>query len=310
MNKRGFEFSFTWLFAIIVGAVIIFIAIFAATNFIQSSRLESDAKVAEQLGILLNPVETNLEDARYAVISFPTETRFISRCRETGNFGRQIISTSLKSGLGEEFTSETTENFFFNKYIFSEEQQDVKELYLLVKPFEMPYKTADLIFAYSDEYCFVNPSSEIKEDIESLNPAKINISDSDELCPRNSVRVCFNSFSGNCDISVDLNRKSVEKEEEILYYEGELVYGAIFSAPEIYECQIKRLMKRSSELAYLYAAKSDFLQGKGCSSSLGEELRRFAVLGSGINSSAELDIIANEAENLRRRNENLICGTF
>ena len=116
-NKRGFEFSFNWLFAIIVGAVIIFIAIFAATSFIDTSRRQSDAVTAEQLGILLNPVETSLEDIKYAVIGFPTETRVVNKCRETGNFGRQIISASVKSGIGDEFLN-GTENFFFNKYLF------------------------------------------------------------------------------------------------------------------------------------------------------------------------------------------------
>ena len=56
INKKGIEFNFAWLFAIIVGAVIIFIAIFATTSIIKRSRVESESKVAAELGIILNPI--------------------------------------------------------------------------------------------------------------------------------------------------------------------------------------------------------------------------------------------------------------
>lgn len=295
------------MFAIIVGAVIIFIAIFAATSFIQSSRIESDAKVAEQLGILLNPVETSLEDSRYASIIFPVETRFINRCRDTGNFGRQIISTSLSSGFGERFVEDGTENFFFNKYIFSEEEQDVRELHLLVKPFEFPYKIADLVIGYSKDYCFVNPPGEIEEEIKQLALPKINVSQNHETCPRNSIKVCFDG--DNCEITIDSTKNLVQKGEDLLYYEENLIYGAIFSSKEVYECQVIRLMKRNSELAHLYASKSDFLNARGCSTHIAEDLRQFANRLQ-INSSSELSQVSKDAEELRRRNENLICKAF
>ena len=167
-NKKALEFNFSWIFAIIVGAVIIFLAIYATVNIVRTSRVESDTKIAAQLGIILNPVETNLEESKYVVVKFPDETRVFNTCRNTGNFGRQIISASVKSRIGEEFQEPKVENFFFNKYIFSEKVEQGKELHVLAKPFEMPYKVADLIFASTKKYCFVNPPDEIKDEITDL----------------------------------------------------------------------------------------------------------------------------------------------
>ena len=184
INKRGFEFSFAWIFAIIVGAVILFIAIFAATRLIDTSQTEQEAKISEQLGIILNPIETNLEDTKYAVIGFSDETKVFNSCRETGSFGRQGISTSTRSSIGKEFKDPGIENFFFNKYLFSNNVEQGKNLYLIVKPFEMPYKIADLIFASSDSYCFVDAPNDVEEDILDLGVEHVKTTSQDEDCER------------------------------------------------------------------------------------------------------------------------------
>lgn len=308
-NKKGFEFSFAWLFAILVGAVIIFIAIFATTSILKTSRTESDIKVAAQLGTLLNPIETNLEESKYAVITFPTETRVFNNCRESGNFGRQIISASVRSGLGEEFQDPEVETFFFNKYMFSKDVEQGKKLYILVKPFKLPYKVADLIFASAGNYCFINPPNDIEDDITSLNPENIRIGFDAADCSSDSDIVCFSGSGEECDINVNLATQNVEKDGKILHYEGELIYGAIFADPALYECQVRRLMKRTGELAHLYVAKTEFLSGKGCSSGLDANLRNFAVI-SQIDSSSDLPVVVQEAENIRRKNELLDCKLF
>ena len=37
----------------------------------------------------------------------------------------------------------------------------------------MPYKIADLVFASASNYCFVNPSNDVLEEIGDLNPAHV-----------------------------------------------------------------------------------------------------------------------------------------
>jgi len=311
MDKKGFEMNFSWIFGILVGVVILSIAIYAAVNLVGTESKIAETEVAKQLGILLNPVETNLEEAGYAVINLPAETQVINRCRTHGNFGKQIIVTNERRGLGG-FGEEGEEISFFNKYIFSREVEEGKNLYLIVKPFEMPYKIADLVFASASNYCFVDSPDDVSKEIGDLNPSHISFSKDAINCPQGSEKVCFGSASG-CNIEVNLQGQYVTKNGESVSYEGALLYGAIFAKPEIYECQVRRLMQRNAELAYLYADKTDFLSGKGCSSNLKLELLSFASelqFGKEDNSVTKLNNIYNTARNLEERNDLLECELF
>ena len=98
INKKGFlQISFPWLFAIIVGAVILFLAIYASTTIIKTEKTTLDATSAKEIGVLLNPLETGFETGKTTSITFPTQTRIYNRCNNDGYFGRQIIKVSQLS---------------------------------------------------------------------------------------------------------------------------------------------------------------------------------------------------------------------
>ena len=98
MNKHGaFEISFAWLFAIVIGGFILFLAIFASVKLIGLGEVESSAKTSQEIGVLLNPLETGFESARSASFSMPVDTRIYGRCNLDGSFGKQLISVSQKS---------------------------------------------------------------------------------------------------------------------------------------------------------------------------------------------------------------------
>lgn len=309
-NKKGFEFSFGWLFAIIVGAVIIFLAIYAATNLIKTERKIADTEAAKQFGLLLSPIETSLESGKIAKISFPGDTRLYNDCRDVGNFGAQDIRVASKSGVGNEWQSAGVPSTFYNKYIFSPEAVEGKEFTIFSKPFYFPYKVGDLTFIWADKYCFVNPPIDIEEEIDSLNPRNINITGAVKECSKDSIKVCFTS--SGCDIDVSLTSKSVRKNKKTVYYEDDsLLYGAIFADSDIYECQIKRLMKRTSELSLLYLGKSQRVSAIGCSSANMEgDLSVYANTAMGVNSSLELREISYLTKELERKNGILSCKLF
>jgi len=309
MNKKGIEMNFAWIFGIIVGAVILVLALYATTSLIKTEDKISETKTATQLGILINPLETGLEEASYAKITLPVDTQIYNKCRDVGNFGKQIISVNENKGLGDR-NSRGEEISFFNKYIFSKSVEEGKELHLIIKPLEMPYKVADMVFLSAENYCFVNPPSEIGEEIDDLNPEHIYQNDSLDKCPSGSVSVCFGGE--NCDIVVNSLSKLVTKNGESVYYEDSLIYGAIFADKEIYECQVRRLMKRNAELAYLYIDKSRFLSRKGCSSNLETDLENFVSLlsFSGEDNSDKLGNISEKSRDLKIKNEKLTCELF
>ncbi len=302
INNKGFQISFAWLFAIVVGAVILFLAIYAVGKIMKTGEESTAAKTGKEIGILLNPLEIGFESGKTTEIIMPVETIIYNRCNLEGNFGRQIIRVSQKN-FGK--WSETNLNVgFSNKYIFSDGNAEGKKFFVFSKPFEFPFKVSDLIYLSSSDkkYCFIDAPDKIENEIEDLNQENLVT----ENCPAESMNVCFSNSEENCDIKVDYLRRSVEKNENVTYFETDsLMYAAIFSEPEIYECQIKRLMKRADELSLIYAEKEKNLAGTGCSSDI-----NLLALSSAINnvrSSENLYLAYEIAKNTERDNERAMC---
>jgi hypothetical protein len=308
-NKRGFEFSFGWLFALLVGAVIIFLSIYATIKLVGTERTVQDTETAKQLEAILTPIETGTETAKSVTpIVFPSLTRVYNNCSIKGNFGEQRIAIATSSGIGEKWQEPGFEVASYNKYIFSPEIVEGKEVYVFSKPFSMPFKIANILFMWADKYCFVNPPTEIEEEIKSLNLRNINATPFLSACDKKSKKVCFYTEEPSCDVVVNPNMKSVAKKgKPTVFYEGPLLYGAILAEPTVYECQVKRLMKRAYELSLLYDAKSKGVAARtgGCSAELQADLARFATVSGEINNSAELTTIDTVAGSLKNENDKI-----
>lgn len=303
MNRRGFQISFAWLFAIIVGAVILFLAIYSATRVINLGQYEISSETQEKLGVLLNPLETGIETGSVTSLQLATETRIYNQCDKEGNFGRQVIRISQKN-LGE-WSRASQGSSFENKYILSENITQGENFHIFLKPFNYPYKVADLIYitSASQQYCFVNSPQNIEDELTNLRLDERNIEFADSIedfeeCSGDSVKVCFDVL-GSCDINVNTGSETVEKNGDTMEYSGRtLMYGAIFSNKETYECQLDRLMKRTSELASLYKEKADFVARQECNSNLKNDLSQLQNSGEllGIRTKSLVNEIKEENE--------------
>jgi len=302
-KKTGaLEISFGWLFALIAGAVILFLAIYFSVTLIGTEKEAVSAETGKEIGILLNPLETSFESSQTTSITIPAETRIHNTCDEFGSFGRQIIQLDQKN-FGK-WTKTDVDVFFNNKYIFSGEEIEGKKFYIFSKPFAFPFKVADLIYMTSanDKYCFIGAPNDVREEIEDLNQSNLLISG----CVGEEIQVCFGS--GNCDINVNYNAGIVEKDEESLYFAGTedaraLMYAAIFSNKEVYECQLKRLMMRIEEISLLYKDKEYITRKKGCEDNLGLELAEFSNMASDLADSEELNPIETKAVDIQKKND-------
>ena len=315
MRNGGIEFGFSWIFAIIAGAVILFSAIYITTKLIGTERSVSDTLIAAELDNLLHPIETNLEDSKYATIRFVDETRVFNECSTIGVFGKQQISTASKLGIGDEWGVQSVRKTSYNKYVFSREIEEGKKMHAIVKPFEMPFKIGDLTVLYGGKYCFVNPTSDIEDELNDLsgNGAQdigVNITSNLGDCPQGSETVCFDQLG--CNVSVNTQGRIVSKSGEDVYYDGDgLMLAAIFADSEIYECQLKRLMKRAGELGAVYSRKATYLDGSGCSNNLIQDLQAY-VLIIDVNDSREfVQQVVPLANDLEERNGNIAkCKVF
>jgi len=276
-NKSGIALSFNWIFALIVGGFILFVAIYATTRIVDIGSTAGTTTSAAKLISLFDPFETGLASGKSKEIVFSKEVKTIFTCEERANlpFGKQTVSYIEKT-LGREKESEPVT--IANKYIFSEQEVSGKKFYVFSKPFKIPFKVADIIIVNSNEYCFYNAPIKIKEGIEKLSIKDINFTDDFDLCKDMGVMVCFERIRG-CDIEVNEDAGYVYKNDEELYYidntdgEPSLIYGAIFSDPEIYKCNVKRLIRKFSELSLIYIEKTSILNERGCSSNIDAKLR-------------------------------------
>ena len=293
MKKRGF-LQFSWVLAIIIGASILFLAIYGTTKVLHEGQTEQNAKTAKNIEILLNPLETNFQSFQTQYLKFPEETRIYNNCKGSG----QGIQVSQKS-LGKSSNYLINVNFH-NKYIFSNKTIEGKSFYLFSKPFYFPFKVASLIYIIpsSKRYCFINTPEKTKTELENLKMPNFLFGN----CPDNSIKVCFGS---TCDISVDLNDKSITKDSEKVYFEDDaLMYAGIFSDKKTYECELKRLINREISLIDLYEKKNQFQSIRGCDSNEVIDLEKLRAQLSQISDSSEL-FLARQYVNTLKENSGM-----
>jgi len=275
MNKKAYlQISFSWMFAIIVGAVILFLAIYFLTSFIKTGQKEQEFKASKEIGILLNPLEIGFEQGKQTQLTTSVNTRINPTCDLSGNFGRQGIS--VKEETYGEWSDSSDRVVFKNKYVFSEKNVEGKQFYLFSKPFEAPFKVSSIIYLFStkENYCFIGAPDDIKDEITNLDFKNI-LKDAD--CSGDEIQVCFDS-NDNCDINVEysgLYKRVIKNQAELYFYDDSLMYAAIFSDPEVYECQLKRLFMRARILSQLYGSKLALSSLSDCPNYLSEDLNNF-----------------------------------
>lgn len=306
-KKGALEISFGWLFALVAGAIILFFAIYFSTKLINTQQTTVSAETGKEIGILLDPLETSFESAQTTSITIPAETRIHNKCDLTGNFGEQSIQLDQQS-FGK-WVKTDVNVFFENKYIFSSEEMEGKKFYIFSKPFDFPFKIADLFYMTSSNevYCFENAPDEIATEINHLNQSNLLT----ENCSLNEITVCFGS--SGCNVSVDYNAGTVEKNGDVMYFAGagedsnSLMYAAIFSNKDVYECQVNRLMLRTKEISLLYQNNELITAKKGCDTNLIGDFNVFSDMISSYNSSQDLGIVKMQADNIEQKNEARMC---
>jgi hypothetical protein len=298
------DISFSWIFAAIVGGLILFGAIYGVTKFISIEEARTSAESAVELGTVLSPLETSIESGKSIYVTTPVESRVTNGCAESGTFGTQQISIEefIRGGWTENPTMISMES----KYIFSEQETEGKSFYAFSKPFEFPFKIANLIYLVSADkkYCFVNPPIKIKKELKELNQENILFEDCENL--ENIEKVCFSETF--CDTVVGYNGEYVKKGESTVHFKSDaLMYAAIFSDDKIYECQLKRLIKKTKMLSNLYQEKALFLQSIGCIPEALPLLTELELLMDSYDKSSDLSLISSTVASIKNRNSYSKC---
>ena len=314
-NKKAIAMSFNWIFAIIVGAVILFLAIYATMKIMGTGGYQINTETAAKITTLLDPMGTGLASGKSATLNFKKETRIYIDCQPFGQFGKDTISFSEKT-FGD--WGEPGGEIDTQKYVFGDKVIEGKSLSLFSKPFSMPFKIDDVIIINGKDYCFYQAPNEIKDEVNGLGLKNIHFSEDLNNC--SGIKVCFGSNAGceisiyglcegyNCDSKYDYG-KVFNKGSQLYYYDG-LLYGAIMSSPEIYECNLERLMKRFEELSIVYIEKIKIMELKGCSSNIQADLTNMIELSRDLESSKELFALSQLSETIDSKNNMAICKLY
>mgnify|MGYP000153168668 CR=1 FL=1 len=272
--RRG-AIQFAWLFAIIVGAAILFLAFYFIGTHLLSQQMQKETLQAQYFEAVLNPLSYLGSIGAVSIMPFElNEPSWLNvSCEEPSEvtvLGWNEISIKTK----EERAGLTRKSY--DKYLFIDYnhfKEKVRKVNSLTISFEMPWRVADLTMLWPAEktYCFVNDSTEIQE-LQELLQSDLEESEestkSSELppilfkgsygeCPTKSITVCYSA--ADCDIIINEKMKIVEKEEEraVKYAGKALLLAAIFSSPDLYECNVKRLAKRLLLQIEVYRNKAE-----------------------------------------------------
>src|SRR3989344_4065519 len=156
INNKGIAMSFNWIFAILAGGFILFLAIFSAGKFIRTSEQVIYTERAASLISLFDPLETGLASGKAYEIGFKKKSKIFFNCQEYLNkpFGKQTIAFSEQT-FGETYGEQGKEVSIKDKYIFSKDVVEGNIIYVFSKPFFLPFKINDLTIVSSDndKYC-------------------------------------------------------------------------------------------------------------------------------------------------------------
>lgn len=301
--KKG-QTEFSWIFSLIIGAVILFLAIYTSSRLLRTGTYASTAEVTRTLDNILNSFASMGSIASLTLskeISMPYYYDIKFDC--SGDYETMSMRLSEK-GKPSDWTPPYAIN---NKYVFANKSMKGKTFSAFSKPFRMPWRIDDMIYFISDNYCFIDSPDSISSELNLLNLSHVRALQPGETCG-NAIKVCFDDYS-QCssanDVKVDYNGYVVSKNNiGFSFIEDASLYAAIFTDKQTYDCNMKRLMNRAVVQAdILINAKNNI---GGCSNVQGiETLRGHAsdlAAGHSVNSS---DIAA--AMNQIKGSDNYIC---
>ncbi|MEI7718375.1 MAG: hypothetical protein WCI72_00790 [archaeon] len=311
LNKKG-EFNFVLIFAIVAGSMILLLAIYGAVKAGSGLQKQTEFELAKSLDIITNPLQAGFAEGSTSRITFRRDTRINNECDTDSKFGENVISVQTKASVGQAWTDNPGEYKIFNKYLFSNFQEG-KTFYVYSKPFYTGYKVTDLIFMSTEDYCFVFPPKEIEEEVSGLNVPNIGLQleEGNNTCSDGAKKICFGT--SGCEITVkgecSESRCSsaydfgyiTDENGTRTYYSGSLIYAALLSDKNVYECNVKRLLYRSSRVADILSRKIDLMSMRGCSSLLKTDLDKFAIILQNA-SAKDLESVYYLANDLEKKN--------
>ena len=279
-NKRGMGEQFNWIFVVVSGAIILGFFTMFAFRYIDLEEHKQDLASIRDFGNVLNALgKLSVGDKGASIDSnnpeeglrFGYKLNFNYECNE--DKARIYINDGLFASY--EFT---------DGVLFSENNNNVNALDLVIKPWKFPFHVTNIIYLSdtAKKYYFVydSYSKEFVDNFEIGDAINVEMVKIDELkADKNSKIVFFlqkapseeKIESLKEDISdveflyIDLGKKEVSFynsgwEDGISYYgSDELMTGAIFSSYDNYECSLGRAFAKLNDTGNVVVERTNVL---------------------------------------------------
>lgn len=267
--------TFAWIFSIIVGAVFLFLAFFFVTQYGKKvAEPERGAIVESGISILTEPFLAvgSLVEAKSSILEFPANTHVEFDC----NIDKD--SSVIKAKGVKEKTFSLVKNVH-EKYIFSDTiiTKSKENFFAFTMPMKQPFYIVTPIVIVTQNYCLVDFPYQYQTELErisgDINKAKYRFNFTEAACPSGYTSITLQNLGcmAGCEYGIVGSK----------YWFGNLIYPAVFTSEEVYNCNLDRILERMKILATLHMEKVKLLSNSGCSA--GDLLNKLNSLVSAIN---------------------------
>lgn len=317
MNKKG-DFNFVTIFAIVAGIAFLILAISGASKVTETKKYETNTKITQTFSNYLNSLEAGFATSNLGEVDFKQQVDIINYCNYHDDFGDNEFSLRIVKNKQENYGASITTS---NKYVFSNENLKGEKVFSLSRGFNYPYKISDFIILIpdSDKYCFEFAPQVVRKSLNALSQNNSLNNFLFENCFDNEdyIQVCEDDSS--CDISIVGKCESceseyeygyVEKDGEDYWYISDLVYPAIFSDYDNYECNVNRLIYRQKTVTELYLEKIKLLNKKNCPTMDETQVENWKKVVDGIVNVKDLIANYEAMKDIDKINSGLRCNLW
>jgi hypothetical protein len=300
----------------VAGLAFLIMAIYAASSFKDIKTYESNPEIAKQISVFIDPLQAGFATSSKGEIDFNQEVKLRNVCDDNNYFGSNRLSIATM-GKNEEYSDYGSTITVNDKYIFSNDIIIDNSVYTLSKTFSYPYEVSDFIILIpsSQEYCLEDVPEDISDNLDLLGIDNLYFSNCSN--DENMVQIC--TSPQNCDIIITgyctsfectskYNFGTVKKGSDTYYYTNDLIYSAIFSDIDNYNCNTRRLINRNSLLAEMYLDKINLLNSRGCTNYLAEDLLIWKNYMSSLSSDDIVNMLDYYQKSIDLNNQNSDSG--
>ncbi|MEM2173444.1 MAG: acid shock protein [Candidatus Pacearchaeota archaeon] len=245
--------SFAWIFSLIIGAVILFFAFFFVTQYgKQVAKPTKEVSVESGINILLEPFSEvgSLVEAQGTALEFPADSYTEFGCNANNDYSE--IKWRNRKEKTFSIIKQVPDKYIFSKPLITTQKET---FFAFSMPLKDPFFIATPVIIVDGKYCLTNlpyqyrtKLEEISKDIISKTKSAINFTN----CPSDYYKIDIGCSACNYGF---VDGKP---------WFSDLIYAAIFSDFDTYNCNLDRILARAKILASIYKTKAQLLRNKGC----------------------------------------------